>query len=219
MIQFTRADPVLGSTDLVLGSDPALEAAREVFSRYHCMKVRGFLAGDLSKEILARIRSDDFYERAHGDIGSEACLKGNSPVLALMWLLVNDDRLFRVIESVTGCPAIGSFQGRVYRLTESPGHHDDWHDDLGDNRLVAMSVNLSGHSYDGGVLQIRDSTSGEILHEESNTGSGDALIFRLAPELQHCVTRVTGNRPKTAFAGWFKSAPDFKTLLGLRQTG
>jgi hypothetical protein len=156
---------------------------------------------------------DDFYERVHEGIGSEACLGANSPMLGLLWLLVNDDRLFRVVEAVTGCPHIGSFHGRVYRFTESPSHHDSWHDDLADNRLIAMSINLSSEAYDGGVLQIRDSTSGEILHEESNTGLGDALIFRLAPGLQHQVTNVSGSRPKTAFAGWFKSAPDFKALL------
>jgi hypothetical protein len=217
VIQFTRARAALGSTNLALGSDPELEAAREVFLRHHCVKVVGFLAGDLFAEILAEMRSGDFYERTQEGLGSEACLRQDSPIVALLWLLVNDERLFRFVEALTGCPAIGSFQGRVYRFTDSPGHYDDWHDDLGDNRLVALSVNLSGQAYDGGVLQIRDCTSGEILHEASNTGPGDALIFEIAPELQHRVARVTGRRPKTAFAGWFKSAPDFKTLIGLRR--
>jgi hypothetical protein len=217
MIQFTRAGASSGSANLVLGSHPVLEAARGVFSGHHCVKVPGFLADDLFAEVLAKMRSDDFYERTQEGLGSEACLRQDSPIVALLWLLVNDDRLFRVIEALTGCPAIGSFQGRVYRFTDSPSHHDDWHDDIGDNRLVALSVNLSSQPYDGGTLQIRDCTSCDILHEESNTGPGDALIFRLAPELQHRVTNVTGSRPKTAFAGWFKSAPDFKTLVGLRR--
>jgi 2OG-Fe(II) oxygenase superfamily len=218
MIQFTRAGAALGSTNLVLGPDPALEAAREVFSANDYVKVARFLAGDLFAEILAKIQADDFYERTQEGLGSEANLRQDSPITALLWLLVNDDRLFRVVETVTGCPPIGLFQGRVYRFTASPSHYDDWHDDLGDNRLVALSVNLSSHAYEGGLLQIRDSTSGEILHEESNTGPGDALIFRLAPNLQHRVTSVTGKRPKTAFAGWFKSEPDFKALLGSRRT-
>jgi hypothetical protein len=217
VIQFTRAGAVPTSIDLVVGSDLALEEAREVFARHHCVKLRSFLTTDLSAEIFTKMPSKDFYERVHEGVGSEACLREDSSMLSLLWLLVNDDRLFRAVEAVTGCPAIGSFQGRVYRFTESPSHHDDWHDDLVDNRLVAMSVNLSSHPYDGGVLQIRDSTSGEILHEESNTGPGDALIFRLAPELKHRVTSVTGHRPKTAYAGWFKSVPDFKALLGLRR--
>jgi 2OG-Fe(II) oxygenase superfamily len=215
MLQFSRADAVLGSIDLALGSDLALESAREAFAAHHCVKVPGLLAGDLFTEILARIRPEDFYEYTHEGVGSEARLPRNSSAIALLLLLINDDRLFRVVEAVTGCPALGSFDGRVYRFTESPGHHDGWHDDLGDNRLIAMSVNLSSQPYEGGVLQIRDRASRAILHEEPNTGPGDALIFRLAPELQHCVTNVTGDRPKTAFAGWFRSEPDFKTALGL----
>jgi hypothetical protein len=218
VIQLTREGAGPCSVDLVVGSDFALEKAKRVFGRDHCVKVRGFLSGDLCTEILAKIQPEDFYERVHKGAGAEACLREDSSILSLLWVLVNDDRLFRAVESVTGCPAIGSFQGRVYRFTESPRHHDDWHDDLFDNRIVAMSVNLSNKPYDGGLLQIRDRKSGEILHEESNTGPGDALIFRLAPELQHCVTSVTGSRPKTAYAGWFKSAPDFKALLGLRRT-
>jgi hypothetical protein len=218
MIHFTRADAASGSTDLVTGSETALATAQEAFSTNHCVKVPGFLAGDLLSEILAQIRQEDFYERAQEGLGSEACLEQNSPIPALLWLLINDDRVFRVIEAVTGCPPIGSFYGRVYRFTDSPRHHDDWHDDLGDNRLVALSVNLSSHPYEGGLLQIRDAVSGEIRHEATNTGPGDALIFRIAPELQHCVSKVTGDQPKTAFAGWFKSSPDFKSLLGLNPT-
>jgi hypothetical protein len=216
MIQFTRTGAALSSIDLILDSDIPLQSIREVFSAHHCVKVPGFLAADLSAEILAEMRAEDFYERAYkGVSASESCLREDSAILSLLWFLVNDDQLFRLVEAVTGCPVIGSFQGRVYRFTESPDHRDDWHTDLVDNRLVAMSVNLSSDPYDGGLLQIRDATSHEILHEEPNTGLGDALIFRLAPGLEHCVTNVTGNRPKTAFAGWFKSAPDFKTLLGL----
>ncbi len=219
MIQFTRARADSGSAGLVLGSDRELEAAREVFLRDHCVKVPRFLASDLFAELLAEMRPEDFYERTHKGFGSEASLRYDSPVVALLWLLANDDRLFRFVEALAGCAAIGSFLGRVYRFTDSPSHHDDWHDDLGDNRLVALSVNLSSEPFDGGLLQIRDRASGEILHEESNTGPGDALIFQIAPELQHRVGRVTGDRPKTAFAGWFKSEPDFKTLVGLRRSG
>jgi hypothetical protein len=217
IVKFTRTGAAPGSIDLVVASDLALDEAGDAFSRNHCVKVRGFLSGDLAEEILTKMRPEDFYERAHkGFTGSEACLREDSSMLALLWFLVNDERLFQVLEAVTGCPTIGSFQGRVYRLTNSPGHHDDWHHDLVDNRLVAMSVNLSSDGYEGGILQIRDGTSREVLHEEPNTGLGDAVIFRLAPGLEHRVTNVSGDRPKTAFAGWFKSAPDYKDLFGLR---
>ena len=59
-------------------------------------------------------------------------------------------------------------------------HSDSWHDDDGDGRMVALSLNLSTNGYRGGVLQIRDKQSGEILHEVANTGFGDAIVFRRA---------------------------------------
>jgi hypothetical protein len=51
----------------------------------------------------------------------EACLREDSSMLGLLWFLLNDDRVFRAVEAVTGCPTIGSFEGRVYRFTESLG--------------------------------------------------------------------------------------------------
>jgi hypothetical protein len=89
------------------------------------------------------------------------------------------------------------------------GHYDSWHDDLGDYRLVAMSLNLSREVYSGGVLRIRHHATGQIVHAVANTGLGDAILFRITPELDHYVTEVEGAVPKTAFAGWFKSQPHF----------
>jgi hypothetical protein len=68
-----------------------------------------------------------------------------------------------------------------------------------------MSVNLSLRGYEGGIFQLREWSSKRILAEIANTGWGDATLFRISAELEHQVTEVTGEQPKTAFAGWFKS--------------
>jgi hypothetical protein len=128
-------------------------------------------------------------------------------------LLANDPRVFREIAAITGCGRIGCFDGRVYRLAPGPDHHDSWHDDMVDHRLVAMSINLTGKPYGGGILQIRDRENGRILHEAKNHGLGDALLFRLAPHLQHRVTAVEGKVARTACAGWFKSEPTLGQML------
>jgi hypothetical protein len=49
--------------------------------------------------------------------------------------------------------------------------------------------------------------SGKILCELPNTGQGDAIFFRISPELKHVVTAMEGTEPKTAYAGWFRSGP------------
>jgi hypothetical protein len=75
-----------------------------------------------------------------------------------------------------------------------------------------MSVNLGG-DYQGGVLQIRERDSQCICHQVTNTGPGDAIVFRLDPRLQHRITDVEGSTAKTAYAGWFRSQPDFAAVV------
>jgi hypothetical protein len=51
------------------------------------------------------------------------------------------------------------------------------------------------------------------LQEVTNTGLGDAIVFRLSDDLQHRINEVRGAQPKTAFAGWFRSDPALRTKL------
>lgn len=83
-----------------------------------------------------------------------------------------------------------------------------------DRRLIGMSINLGSRKYAGGVFQLREHDSKRIIFEIANTGWGDAILFRISSRLDHQVTAVTGNEPRTAFAGWFRSdAEDFFTSL------
>jgi hypothetical protein len=174
--------------------------------------LRGFFQPRLLDELLPAVERSGFRPRAHGHIGTEDSMAAGG---ALAWLLLaaNDPRLFELISEVTGCGAIGCFDGRVYRLDPARGHGDSWHSDVGDNRLVAMSVNLTTEPFDGGLLQIRDQLSGEVTAEVGGTAPGDAVIFRIAERLRHRVSQVKGDVPRIAFAGWFKSAPSFGSVL------
>ncbi|MEO6060810.1 MAG: 2OG-Fe(II) oxygenase, partial [Thermoflexales bacterium] len=104
--------------------------------------------------------------------------------------------------------------GRVYRMAPGEGHFDSWHGDVGQGRQIALSINLGSADYEGGLLQLArsDSDSSDLLAEIANTGAGDALVFRIAPWLRHRVTDIAGTVAKTAYAGWFRTYPDFQTL-------
>jgi hypothetical protein len=141
-------------------------------------------------------------------------MKQQSPAFALLLFLMNDPHLFELIQRVTGCDRIGRFDGRVYRM--DPSAYSGWHDDIGDHRMIAMSLNLSREPYAGGVLQLRERHSRQILHEAPNRGPGDAILFRVADHLQHQITPVEGAVSKLAFAGWFKSSPGLFTARSLR---
>jgi hypothetical protein len=193
------------------------EPLRSQFDQQHYLQLPGFFQPEILNLIQRHIDQGAFSERVHEGIASnkELCMEGNAAVGALL-LCVNDEKLFQIIGEVTRCPSIRCFEGRVYQVRAGQGHHDSWHDDFGDHRLVGMSVNLSREMYAGGVLQIRERKSRKIVAEVPNPKRGDAIIFRLSDGLQHRITEILGELPKTAFAGWFKAQPDFISMLRSR---
>lgn len=198
----------------VCGLEACLDDLRGQFDREHYVRLPALLEPALLRFIQSKIDQAEFYERIHQGIKSnkELCMKQDGAFGALL-LFMNDENLFKIIQSITECGRIGCFEGRVYRVIPGEGHHDAWHSDILDDRLVGMSINLSTEDYAGGILQIRDRESEEIVSEISNLGSGDAIVFRLAPHLQHRITEVEGKAVKTAFAGWFRAKPNFVSLL------
>jgi len=207
-IQVTRAGIVFSASAEALGQ------LRLQFERQHYVRLAQLLEPGLLDFLQAQIDQGKFYERVHAGIKSnkELCMAGNNAFGALL-LLMNDEKLFELVRDVTQCERIRCFEGRVYRVIPRRGHHDSWHNDLGDDRLIGMSINLSREAYRGGILQIRDQDSQRIISEVDNLGIGDAIVFRLSRSLQHRITDVEGEVPKTAFAGWFRAQPDFPSLI------
>ncbi len=150
-----------------------------------------------------------FQAREHS-VGSELRLADN-PVAGVLLVLMNDPVLFRLIRRVTGCGPIGSFTGRVYRMAARRGQAFTWHNDLQDDRKVAIPINLSDAPYRGGTLEIRDRSRGarEVI---PNLGFGDAIIFPVVENLVHRVTPVVGKVSKTAYSGWFCSRPKYTSV-------
>ncbi|HKB68186.1 MAG TPA: 2OG-Fe(II) oxygenase [Pyrinomonadaceae bacterium] len=208
MIQVTRRGTELSS------STEALAALRDQFEQRHYFLLPGLLEPELVDLIQQQIDRGEFRERVHEDIdlNKELCLTKSAAFGALLFLM-NDEKLFQLIEDITRCDRINCFEGRVYRVNPGEGHHDSWHNDIGEGRLVGLSLNLSRKVYAGGVLQIRNRESGALVSEAANIGSGDAVIFRLSRDLQHRITDVEGSASKTAFAGWFRSQPNVSSSL------
>lgn len=147
------------------------------------------------------------------DFFSEAQVQGGPALLALVFL-TNGVQFLAVAHALTGCGPFNWFDGRVYRMAPGDGHYDDWHDDWGDGRRVALSLNLNRRPYEGGHLHIRRADGQGPTIQVPNTNPGDAVLFRLSTEFVHRVDAVQGREPKTAFAGWFNNIePDLLTRL------
>lgn len=193
----------------------AINRLRRRFSKTHHLVLKGFLRPALLRKIQRQLTKDraKFCERTHQGIGMEFCLEPNAVTARLLWFLVNDPELFRFIQKITGCHPIGVFAGRVYQLRPAEDHSYSWHSDDRYHRMLTMSINLGEKPYQGGTLQIRDRKSKKVLCTVENKDAGDALLFRISPSLEHCVSHVRGAQPKVAYAGWFFSEPDFRSIL------
>lgn len=208
MLQLTKSGPIF------LGSARDVERLQLQFQQQNFIRLPQFLNAELLNLIQERLNGAEFYERVHEGIGTnrELCMHANF-LQGFLHFLLNAQEVFHLIEQISGCDQINSFEGRVYRVISGRGHEDAWHSDTLDHRLVAISINLSEEVYSGGILQIRDINSKQTLQEVANTGYGDGILFRLADQLQHRITEMEGTAPKTAYAGWFKSEPNFLSLL------
>jgi hypothetical protein len=166
-------------------ADVALLQAR--FRERHAVKIQGFLEATFLSRIQSRIRTAAFVPRSHEGIGRElVCLE--SPAADALLFVLNDPRLFHLITELTGIGPIGCFIGRVYRMTAADAHHELWHSDVGDHRLVALSINLGEEPYRGGTTILREQGRPETEQALENTTPGDALLFRIDPTLEHHIT-------------------------------
>jgi hypothetical protein len=186
-----------------------LEDLHTAFARQHFVRLPRFLESNLLDTFHARVKSASFTRRLEDDIEIEETLA--DPVAeALLLIPMNDPALFDAVRAITGCGHIGCFTGRVFRRRAAGvGHYYPWHTDATHDRLVAISVNLGRIPHDGGVLQLRRLGTQSVLGEVANTGAGDAVLFRIATDLEHHVTPVTSPVSRLVLAGWFRRQPDF----------
>jgi hypothetical protein len=177
--------------------------------------------GSLLEKIIQHVDGASFYENHHFTtdnivFASDQSISTKSIALHEVNFLLNNKQLFRLIEQVTGCSGIRGFSGRIYRTMPEEEHYLDWHDDASDrSRLVGISINLGIEKFEGGVFRIRRKGSEFNLKEVSCTNAGHAHLFDISPQLEHSVTRVTGNVARTVCAGWFTSTVYTKPALAI----
>ena len=205
--------PPLGG-HLRSASPESIEQLRRQFDREHYVAVPGFFSRELIDTIAAQVEVAEFEPRTAERIGSAWVMKPNALSGRLNWL-VNESELMGIVRHVSGYADIGFFSGRIFRLDPAPGGLD-WHDDRATReRRLAMSVNLGTRPHSGGALRIREKRARETVAEVQNRGAGDAVLFRVADHVEHCVTPVEGTVPRLAFSGWFARGPSYyASLLG-----
>ena len=196
MIQLRKSGVVVDSRDV--------GRLNVEFREKYCVLLPKLLEPALLNVLLSRLEQGEWCEKVHKGVGTEAVLDDLLAVNVLHFV-VNSQSFLDAVRNITGCDQITWFGGRVYRFVPNSGHYDSWHHDAIDDRLIGMSLNLSPKSYKGGLFQLKARSSDRMLTEVANTGLGDAILFQISKKLLHQVTGVFGEKPKTAFAGWFQS--------------
>ena len=119
-------------------------------------------------------------------------------------LLLDRRPLFRWLEAVTGCGPIATIAGRVVQTHPQPGDELVWHDDTGaEVRRLGVTIALDSPHYTGGEFEMRRVGETRLLRRHRHDRAGTALIFEVAPELEHRVLPLVGGGPRRVFTGWF----------------
>lgn len=209
MIQLTRTG-IRGHAD-----EDVVQRLSSDFAQRHFTALPAFLAPELIEIVEAHLGAASFETRV--EKGREIEETISDPFLARLFTFVlNDPVLFSLIDRITACGPIGCFTGRIYRRRASRwtgDRHYPWHNDVAETRMIGLSINLGREPYDGGVLQLRHADAERVIGEIANTGHGDAVLFRVSEELEHQVTPVEGEVPRTAMAGWFRRTPSYLEML------
>ncbi|MCE7992509.1 MAG: 2OG-Fe(II) oxygenase [Roseivirga sp.] len=206
----------------IVHSEKVLNELKREFIQEHCVVLDHLLTPDLSLLSERQLSKASFQETTHyapsgSTFGKEETMSGKSDFLTpALSLMINRDTFINTIRHITGKPEIQSFNGRIYQLNESKNGFLTWHDDSNvKDRIIGFSLNLSRSVYEGGHFLIRDKNTKKVYKEISYKEWGSAHIFRIDKNLEHMVTRVTGEHPRITLAGWFYPTKGIKEFLSI----
>lgn len=151
----------------------------------------------LNQEFTPRQSVDDGVQMVFKELGLE------NKHTKLMYLLMQDQVLIQNLAQRTGLNDLKSCASRIYKFIPHGSNTFDWHNDLCHGRTLGFSVNLTREKFEGAKFMIRKKQDHSVSAEFHNTGYGDAILFKISAELEHCVSPLTGSTPRLAYAGWF----------------
>jgi len=194
----------------VLIKETALRNYQDAFKNTHSLVIPDFLCSSLQELINTYLSQAEFIVSSHlgtenNLIAKEYALPRESIANNLLSFYLNKPEVLETVKKITQCENITSFIGRIYKFEEDENSFDSWHNDINKkkDRLVGISLNLSNSPYTGGEFIIRNKDTHKIFRKVKHDNWGGVHFFRIHPDLEHKVDKVTGINPRIAYAGWF----------------
>ena len=209
----------LTTSGLRIVRDDAWAAQQQEFAQRHSVVLEGFLDESILCHIPRMLEQGEFDLRDDFDYEGQAfarelTMRKSETLPQMLFYMLNQPRLFEAIAELTGCEkTIRTFVGRCFKHLPGGGHFDSWHGDVRDERLYALSINLSGEPFEGGSFQIRSRRTREIFQTVGADRFGDACLFRIDESLQHRILPLRGTAPRCRYAGWFRAQGDLSEML------
>jgi hypothetical protein len=174
------------------------------FSLNRALAVASLLDPVFTDKILGHCDRARFVPLGGGDnrLVEEPRLAGVAIGLALQRPTV-----LRWLELATGCGPLVSAYGSVLRVPGTGKSVLGWHDDLDKDpgRRLGLTIYLGGPAFAGGVFELREKT-GTLLTRHRHKALGSAIIFEVAPDLEHRLSPIDSGGPRQVFTGWFTRA-------------
>lgn len=205
---FSQSDPrpvAIGTLRTEMRAAP--ETYAPVFARHRAIECPDIIEPDFLAGLIDRCRRGGFVAEHVERLGSREIETPERAGVAL-GVALGRPAFLRWVEAVTGHRDLHRVVGRVIQARANGIDALDWHDDRHDKaRRLAITVNLSDASYDGGDFELREVATHRMLATYRHHRPGTALIFDVADDIEHRVLPVTGGGPRRIFTGWFM-APD-----------
>ena len=209
----------LTTSGVRIAKDDAWAAQQQEFAQRHCVVLEGFLDDSILCHIPRMLEQGEFDLRDDFDYEGQAfarelTMRRSEALPQMLFYFLNQPRLREAIAELTGCEkTIRTFVGRCFKHLPGGDHFDSWHGDVGDERLYALSINLSKEPFEGGSLQIRSRRTREVFQTVGGNRFGDACLFSVDDSLQHRILPLRGTAPRCRYAGWFRAQGNLSEIV------
>ena len=209
----------LTTSGVRIARDDAWAAQQQEFAQRHCVVLEGFLGESILRHIPRMLEQGEFDLRDDFDYEGQAfarelTMRKSEALPQMLFYFLNQPRLREAIAELTGCEkTIRTFVGRCFKHLPGVGHFNSWHGDVRDERLSALSINLSREPFEGGNLQIRSRRTREVFQTVGADRFGDACLFRIDNSLEHRILPPRGTAPRCRYAGWFRAQGSLSEIV------
>ena len=209
----------LTTSGVRIARDDEWAAQQQEFAQRHCVVLEGFLDESILRHIPRMLEHGEFDLRDDFDYEGQAfarelTMRKSETLPQMLFYFLNQPRLREAIAELTGCEkTIRTFVGRCFKHLPGGDQFDSWHGDVRDERLYALSINLSREPFEGGSFQIRSRRTREVFQTVGANRFGDACLFRIDNSLEHKILPLRGTAPRCRYAGWFRAQGSLSEML------